>query len=185
MRSKEARMKQTMWIGMVALAVSAAPLFAQDKPASGKMGSDQHFVMEAAHIGMAEVAIGKVAADKASSADVKKFAQRMVDDHGKANDELKTLAQNKQITLPTSLDAAHQTTLDKLSKMSGDAFDRTYMQEMVNGHKKAVSMFQMESKSGADADVKAWAAKTLPTLEEHLKVAQELSKKPVGTTGKK
>jgi putative membrane protein len=183
--------KQSVWIGTVALAMMAAPAFAQEKPAAkpmadhAKMSADQKFATGAANVGVAEVAIGKLATEKASSPDVKTFAQRMVDDHSKANEELKTLAQNKQMTLPTTIDAEHQAVLDKLSKLSGDAFDKAYMQEMVNGHRKVVAMFRTASKSAADADVKAWAAKTLPTIEEHLKMAQEVSKKPVGTTGKK
>jgi putative membrane protein len=131
---------------------------------------------------MAEVELGKLAADKASSDEVKKFGQRMVDDHGKANDELKKLAENKNITLPTAPDAKHKATIDRLSKLSGEAFDRAYMQEMLKDHRKDVSEFRTESKSGKDADVKAWAAKTLPTLEEHLKLAQDANK-AVGTSG--
>jgi putative membrane protein len=145
------------------------------------MGADQHFVMEAAKGGLAEVELGRLAADKASSDDVKKFGQRMVDDHGKANDELKSLAETKNITLPTALDSKDKEKMDRLSKLSGDAFDRAYMQEMVKDHKKDVNEFRTESKSGKDPDIKSWAAKTLPTLEEHLKMAE--SHKAVGTSG--
>jgi putative membrane protein len=191
-------MKQVIAIGSVVLAMAAAPAFAQtaSRPeqhpdaaksspkAAGKAMSDQQFVMNVAKDGMAEVELGKLAADKASSADVKKFAQKMVDDHSKANDELKTLAQNKNITLPAAPDAAHKAHVDRMSKLSGEAFDRAYMQDMVKDHQKAVQAFRMESQSGKDADVKAWAAKTLPTLEEHLKMAQDANK-AVGTSGKK
>jgi putative membrane protein len=149
-----------------------------------KAAPDQRFVMEAAKGGMAEVELGKVAADKATSPDVKKFGQRMADDHGKANDELKTLAQNKNITLPTTLDPQHKATVDRLSKLSGEAFDRAYMQEMLRDHRKDVSEFRTESKAGKDPDVKAWAAKTLPTLDEHLKMAQDTNR-AVGTSGVK
>jgi putative membrane protein len=189
-------MRYSMVIGTLVVAMSAAPAFAQ-QPASpahpekqpggktmAKIGSDEHFVMEAAKGGMAEVELGKLAADKASSAEVKKFGQQMADDHGKANDELKTLAQNKNITLPASPDAKHKATVDRLSKLSGEAFDRAYMQEMVKDHRKDVSEFRTESKSGRDADVKAWASKTLPTLEEHLKLAQDTNR-AVGTSGTK
>ena len=124
-------------------------------------------------------------AEKGSNADVKKFGQRMVDDHTKANDELKTLAGNKNITLPAATDAKHKALIEKLSKLSGDAFDRAYAQDMVKGHQEAVTAFRTESRSGKDADVKAWASKTLPTLEEHLKMAQDLNRGVVGTSGKK
>lgn len=201
-------MKNVLMIGAVALAI-AAPAWAQqpaqqppptagaqqpptraqqppmhrDEHAANPAG-DQKFVMDAAHANMAEVELGKLAADKASSADVKKFAQQMVDDHTKANDELKTIAQNKNITLPSSIDAKHKAVADKLSKLSGDSFDRAYMQEMLKGHGMVATQFRTESKSGKDADVKAWAAKTLPTIEEHLKMAQDANK-AVGTSGVK
>jgi putative membrane protein len=88
---------------------------------------------------------------------VKTFGKRMADDHGKANDELKSLAQSKNITLPTDLDAKDKALRDRLSKLSGDAFDRAYMQAMVSDHRKDVNEFRMESRSGKDAEVKAWA----------------------------
>ena len=190
-------MTRVMLIGTVVLSLGALSARAQQpppkQPAPGASGAktemkavpDEHFVMEAAHGGMAEVELGKVAADKASSDEVKKFGQRMVDDHGKANDELKTLVQNKGISLPTSLDSKHRATIDRLSKLSGAQFDKAYVQEMLKDHQKDVADFRTESKSGKDADVKAWASKTLPTLEEHLKMVQDLSKGPVGTSGTK
>jgi len=156
--------------------------------ASMRTSSPDHaFVMEAAQGGMAEVALGRLAGEKASNDRVKQFGQRMVDDHSKANDELKALAQTKNISLPTALDAKHKATEDRLSKLSGAAFDRAYIQEMVADHKKDVADFQKESKSGGDSEVKAWAAKTLPTLEEHNKMVQEISASlrsgSVGTSG--
>ena len=157
---------------------AAFPLAAQDAPpakaqstATPKAGSlsaaDSKFIHEAAAGGMAEVELGRLAADKASSPDVKQFGQRMVDDHGKANDELKSLASQKGVTLPSSPDAAQKSTQARLSKLSGDAFDRAYMQDMVKDHDKDVAAFKRASTTAADADLKAWAAKTLPTLEEH------------------
>src|SRR3954469_11614734 len=146
--------------------------------------ADHHFVMEAAVGGMAEVELGKLASEKASSDQVKQFGQRMVTDHSKANDELKTLAQSKNIMLPADLDGKHKATRDRLAKMSGDAFDRAYMQEMLEDHRKDVNEFRKESQSGKDPEVKAWAAKTLPTLEEHLTMVQS-SRGAVGTSGSK
>ncbi len=194
-------MRHAMLATTVALAMSAVPAFAQsaaqtpparaqspastqssDKAAS-KTG-DQHFIHEAAIGGMAEVELGKLATQKASSEQVKQFGQRMVDDHGKANDELKTIAQNKSVTIPSDLDAQHKALRDRLSKLSGDAFDRAYMQEMLKDHRKDVNEFRTESKTGKDADVKAWAAQTLPTLEDHLKMAQDANR-AVGTSGTK
>ena len=143
--------------------------------------ADSHFVMEAAKGGLAEVEKGRLAADKASSADVKQFGQRMVDDHSKANDELKSVASQKGITLPTELDAKDKAMVDKLSKLSGDAFDKAYMTDMVKDHKTDVADFKKEANHGKDADVKSFASKTLPTLEEHLRMAEDIHSKMGGT----
>jgi putative membrane protein len=149
-----------------------------------KTNPDQKFVMDAAKGGMAEVELGKLATEKASSAEVKSFGQRMVDDHTKASDELKTLAQSKNITLPTEIDAKEKALRDRLAKLSGEAFDRAYMTAMLDDHRKDANEFRMESRAGKDPEVKAWAAKTLPTLQEHLKMAQDANK-TVGTSGRK
>jgi putative membrane protein len=133
---------------------------------------------------MAEVELGKLAAEKASSDDVKKFGQRMVDDHSKANDELKALAASKKITLPAEMGPEEKALRDRLVKLSGPAFDQAYMKAMVSDHVKDVAAFRMEAKTGKDAEVKAWAAKTLPTLEEHLRMARQASG-GVATSGKK
>ena len=188
-------MKNSFAICTVALALTAAPAFAQTaQKAQGKTasqaqikkaGSDQTFVMNAAKGGLAEVELGKLAQQKAQSDQVKNFGKRMVDDHSKANDELKTLAQNKKITLPTDLDPKDKAVRDRLSKLSGDAFDRAYMNAMVRDHRKDVNEFKMESTKGKDADIKGFASKTLPTLEDHLKLAQETDKAVVGTSGAK
>src|SRR5439155_4111397 len=184
-------MNKAILIGTVALSMAAAPAFAQKKqtkaasaPAAAKQRSDQKFVTDAAKGGMAEVELGKLAQDKASSDQVKNFGKRMVDDHSKANDELQTLAKNKNITLPTNLDPKDKALRDRLSKLSGAAFDRAYMNAMLSDHQKDISEFKRESTAGKDPDVKAFASKTLPTLEEHLKLAQDTTK-TVGTTGTK
>src|SRR3954468_10396471 len=187
-------MMKVLLAGTAVLSLAAAPAFAgqgtstakqgQKSASNANAGSDQMFVMKAAKGGLAEVQLGQLAADKASSDEVKKFGQRMVTDHGKANDELKSLAQSKNITLPTDLDAKDKATHDRLSKLSGAAFDRAYMQAMLADHQKDVSEFRTESKSGSDPDVKAWAAKTLPTLEDHLKMARDTNG-AVATSGTK
>lgn len=137
---------------------------------------DHSFVTEAAMGGMAEVDLGRLASTQAANDKVKAFGQRMVTDHGKAGDELKSLAAAKQITLPTSIDAKHQAMHDKFAKLSGAEFDRAYVKDMLADHKKDVDAFTHESMSGNDSDVKAWAAKTLPTLREHLRMIEDLDK---------
>lgn len=135
---------------------------------------DHNFLMDAAMGGLMEVELGRVAAQQGASEPVKTFGQRMVDDHSKANQELMNLAQGKGITLPTELDAKHRESVTKLSAMSGANFDREYTKMMVSDHRKDVSEFEKESTRGADADLKEFATKTLPTLQEHLKMAEAL-----------
>jgi putative membrane protein len=172
--------------GMVVLTLTAAPSFAarHGKTAKTKAADDQTFMIKAAKGGMAEVQLGQLAADKGTSDEVKKFGQRMVTDHSKANDELKTLAQSKHITLPSEIDPKDKALHDRLANLSGAAFDRAYMRNMVADHKTDIAEFRMESKGGKDPDVKAWAEKTLPTLEDHLKQAQDANR-AVGTSGRK
>lgn len=166
--------RRAVLAGAVLVGLAAAPVFA----------ADEAFVAKAAQGGMAEVELGKLASEKASADAVKQFGQRMVTDHGKANDELKTLAANKKMTLPTDIGAENKALRDRLTKLSGAAFDQAYMKAMVADHVKDVNEFRTESKSGKDADVKAWAGKTLPTLEEHLKMARDTNG-AVGTSGVK
>jgi len=143
--------------------------------ASGLGSSDRKFVLEAGMGGMEEVTLGRLATEHAASAEVKQFGQRMVDDHTKAGDELMHVATQKGLTLPTALDAKHQSDVDKLSKLSGAEFDRAYMSMMVKDHKKDVKEFQTEANKGQDADVKGFASTTLPTLQDHLRMAEDIN----------
>jgi len=135
---------------------------------------DRNFMMDAAMGGLEEVELGRVAAQKGTSDAVKQFGQRMVDDHSKANSELMSLASSKGITLPTALDEKHQKEVTKLSAMSGAEFDRAYSKMMLSDHNKDVSEFEKQSTKGTDPDLKAFAGKTLPTLQEHLQLAKAL-----------
>ncbi|HLH04344.1 MAG TPA: DUF4142 domain-containing protein [Bryobacteraceae bacterium] len=138
---------------------------------------DKKFAKDAAMGGLEEVELGKLAAQKGSSDAVKQFGQKMVDDHTKANDQLKEIASKEQIEIPTALDAKHQKEVDKLSALSGDKFDKEYSKNMLKDHRKDVSEFQMEAQNGQDPNIKQFAASTLPTLQEHLKMAEDLNKK--------
>jgi putative membrane protein len=141
----------------------------------GAGGVDQDFVTTAASAGMAEVETGKLALERASREDVKRFAQKMVDDHGKANRELLALAKQKNIPVSERMNAEHQAAVDKLSKLKGAEFDKAYIKIQVDEHVKAVELFEGESKNGNDADLKGFASKTLPTLQEHLKMARAMA----------
>jgi len=139
--------------------------------------ADRKFFTDASQGGMLEVELGKIAAAKGSNPDVKTFGQRMVDDHSKANDQLKDLAAKKDVKLLGKLSPAKQKMVDKYNKLSGAAFDSSYMSHMVTDHKEDVAEFKKEAKNGKDADLKSWAGTTLPTLEDHLKMAQETNSK--------
>ena len=143
---------------------------------------DRDFLTEAAMGGLMEVELGHVAAQKGTSDAVKQFGQRMVDDHSKANAELQTLASSKGITLPTALDEKHQKDVTKLSSMSGAEFDRAYSKMMLSDHTKDVAAFEKQSTKGGDPDLKAFASKTLPTLQEHLQLAKALNGSPSGNS---
>jgi putative membrane protein len=129
--------------------------------------SDKEFVAMASQGGMTEVELGKVAGEKGDSSAVKDFGARMVKDHTQANDELKGIADKKGLPIASSLDARHQAMVDRMSKLSGPAFDKAYVNGMVRDHDKTVALFKQEAESGQDPDLKAFASKTLPTLEDH------------------
>ena len=141
---------------------------------SNMSSQDHDFVMDAAMGGLMEVELGRIAAQKGMSDAVKQFGQRMVDDHSKANEKLMSLASSKGMTLPTALDEKHQKDVTKLSAMSGAEFDRAYSRMMLSDHNKDVKEFEKQSTKGGDADLKAFASKTLPTLQEHLQMAKAL-----------
>jgi putative membrane protein len=130
--------------------------------------------MKAAQGNMAEVNGGTMASTKGTSPDVKNFGNRMVNDHGKALDELKQLAQTKGIALPADVNDEQKAEADKLSKLSGKDFDKEYTDAMVKDHEKDVAEFDKASKSAQDPDLKAWAAKVLPIIQDHLKMAKEM-----------
>lgn len=169
-------------LGMVA---GAAAQTSNDTMASGNSASssgklapaDRQFIKKAAEGGLAEVQLGQLATEKADSQDVKQFGQRMVDDHTKANDQLKQVASQKGVTVPYKLSPKDAATKARLEKLSGKAFDRAYMRDMVMDHTKDVSEFRMESKNAKDPDVKNFASQTLPTLQDHLKEAKSIAPK--------
>jgi putative membrane protein len=126
---------------------------------------------------MAEVQLGQLAAQKATNADVKAFAEQMVRDHSKSNEDLKQLAAKKGITLPTTITDEKKAEIEKLEKLSGPAFEREYLAIMVRDHSKNVTAFQDRSANAADSDLKAFATGLLPTLQEHLRMAKEIQAK--------
>jgi putative membrane protein len=157
---------------MVAVAFTASLVSAQQSKVLP--AGDRSFASKAAIGGQAEVELGKLAQQRASTDAVKQFGQRMATDHAKANEELMQLAQSKNLSLSTELDTKHKQLRDKLAKQSGNAFNRAYMSEMVKDHKNDVAEFKKQAERGKDPDLKAWASQKLPTLQEHLRLAQDV-----------
>lgn len=136
------------------------------------LDEDAEFAVMAADIGMLEVKLGKLAITNHSSAKVDEVGEHMVKDHTKANEELKTIAAKKNITLANTLCAKSEKEYKELAKLKGKDFDREYLEEMVSGHKKAIKAFEEESTKGNDGDLKTWALDKIPTLKHHLQMSE-------------
>jgi putative membrane protein len=134
---------------------------------------DRDFATEAAQGGLMEVRLGKLAQQQAKSTEVKDFAQRMVDDHGQANDKLRQIAEQKGIELPQDLSEDAQATYEELQQQSGAEFDQAYMDEMISDHEDDVSAFEDYVENAKDPDLRSFAEETLPTLKEHLELAKQ------------
>jgi putative membrane protein len=137
---------------------------------------DSNFVMEAAKGGVMEVQAGQIAQQNAQSQRVKDFGNMMVTDHSKANDELRSYASGHGITLPDSLPAADQKHINSMKNMQGKAFDKHYVNMMVQDHQKDVAKFKKAAANCNDAQLKTWATNTLPTLQKHLDSIQAIKK---------
>jgi putative membrane protein len=155
--------------------LAAGTALAADAPAKASH-ADRSFADTAAQAGMAEVEMAKLAQQHAASTDVKSFADRMVADHTKANEQLTTIATAQGIALPTRLSGKDQRELTKLGKLEGAAFDKEYVKSQVGAHHDAVKLFEKESKGGRNDDLRNFAGTTLPTLQDHLSMVTALSK---------
>jgi putative membrane protein len=133
------------------------------------------FSSAAAQGGLTEVELGRLAVQRGSNPAVKSFGQRMIEDHSRANDELKSIASKKSITLPTDMNSDQKAMMDKLSKLSGADFDKEYMSDTVKDHEAAAKEFENQANKGNDADIKAFAAKTLPMIQRHLQMARDVA----------
>ncbi len=130
---------------------------------------DESFYKNAAEGGLAEVQAGTLAQEKGSSAKVKDFGAMMVKDHSAANDKLKAIATSKSIDLPKSASIGQMANKAKLEVLSGDTFDKSYIKGQIKAHRETIALFKKEIASGQDADAKAFASATLPTVRAHLK----------------
>ena len=155
----------------------AASVYSQDDQ-SKLAAADQDFLKKAAQAQIAEVEAGKLAQNKAVSEDVKQFGEKMEQDHGKTLEELQALAKNTGVTLPEAPDAAHKAQAKQLETAEGKDFDKTYLAHAgVADHKAAKALFEKGAKS-KNPEISAFAKKTLPHIEHHLKMAQQMAKKP-------
>jgi putative membrane protein len=155
---------------LVAALAIAAPLmaFADSNP-------DSSFYKNAAEGGMFEVDAGNLAQSKGNSQQDKDFAAMMFKDHGAANDKLKSIAASKSISLPSSASVGQMATKAKLDVLSGDTFDKSYIKSQIKAHRETIALFKKEIASGQDADAKAFASATLPTLRSHLKAIDSIA----------
>jgi putative membrane protein len=135
---------------------------------------DAEFAVDAADGGMLEIQLANVALRNAASSEVKEFAQMILNDHSKANDELKSIAEKKNIILPIALSDKSQEKLEDMSEKTGADFDKAYCNYMVKEHKEDINEFEKQAEKGNDPELKSWAAEKLQTLERHLSVAESL-----------
>ncbi len=169
----------------LALMLGAGLMFAAES--GGEKGQlsarDYKFLKEAASGGMAEVEVGELAKTKGTDQSVRSFGERMVTDHKKANDELKQIASSKGATVPTEIAHSDRTTIDKLQKATGAEFDKEFAAAMVKDHRKDVKEFKDAADDVKDPELKAFAQKTLSTLQEHLRLAEDMAKTVKAETG--
>ena len=146
---------------------------APQRAAVAQPSADRKFVQDAAIGGLEEMELGRLAMQKAASDQVRRLGQRMADDHLQTSVVLMALAEAKGLTLPTSLDVRQQKEIERLQKLSGADFDRAYMKLVVEDHQNDIREFRKQAQRGQDADIKSFAATTLPKLHDHLAMARD------------
>lgn len=173
-------MKMLAVVMMMAMGLWMAALSAAADDKNEKDSGDKEFVSKASACGLAEVNLSELAVRFARSPAVKQFAQHMIADHTRAGTQLTQMANRRQIKLPSGMDDEHQKLFDKLKTLSGDEFDRTYMEAMVKDHEKAVKLFEKQSKEGEDENMKKWAGDLAPKLKKHLEAARKICEETKG-----
>jgi putative membrane protein len=159
---------------------SAGASSASSSQSSSISKDDKDFMEDIAHANLAEIATGKMALEKSQNEQVKQFAQKMIDDHTKAEDELKQLADAKGVKLPTDTDMVHKTKAATLKPLSGNTFDKQYVKHAgVGDHENTHKLLQKVQSKAKDPDLKAYADKTIKAVEEHLSMAQQLEQQIV------
>jgi putative membrane protein len=175
-RQKEKTMTHSMTVvGGVLLA------FVLATGASAATDAPQSFEKKAGAAGLYELRAAELARDKARDEDVREFADEMLKDHQKADQELRSLAKKRSWTVPAALEPKHQQMIDRLGKLEGADFEREYAQQQLQAHEEAVALFKEQSERGSDPELKAWATEKVPTLQEHLEHAEDLGDAATGT----
>jgi putative membrane protein len=146
-------------------------------------GSDRIFVRKAMQGSLAEIQLGQLTLQKSNNDQVKQFAQHMIDDHTKLNDQMKPVAQQLGVDVPNQISKKDQKLMAKLQALSGPAYDQAYIHDMVKDHKADLNDFQTEASSGSDPTVKDAAAQSSKLIAQHLQMAQQLAKDQSVTAG--
>ncbi|MEO8239701.1 MAG: DUF4142 domain-containing protein [Flavobacterium sp.] len=148
---------------------------------SNSKENDSEFLVDATEINLEEIAIGQLAQQKSTNPEIKKFGKMLVDDHTKLSGEVKTVAQTRNFSLPTSITEDGKEEYDKLNEKSGLDFDKKFVDMMIDGHEKAIDKFTSASKKSNDEEIKTWASNNIASLTAHLQHAkllkQDLDKK--------
>lgn len=170
--SSKRHLRGSLTIAMLSMTVGAGLAMAQTNTDVSR--ADRTFIRKAAEGNVAEVALGRLAQQTGQDPNVKAFGEHMVRDHTQANEQLASVAQSLSVTLPNSPSTSDQAKMDKLSRLSGADFDKAFAREMVRDHRTAIRAFEHEAKDGRDSAAKQFAESTLPTLKEHLAMAEKL-----------
>ena len=185
-----------LMVGVAAIGLMATPALGQSQDTTGQQQppaqageqqqlaqEDMEFATKAAEGGLKEVQLGEVAQQQAESPEVQQFGERMVQDHGQANEQLMQIAQEKGIELPQELPEDAQQLYEELQQKSGPDFDQAYMDEMVSDHEEDVEAFQEYTEAGQDPELTGFAEQTLPVLQEHLELARQTQEQVIAAAG--
>ena len=180
-------MKYTLVAGIAALALSAAPVLAEAQSTTppSTIQAKQEFIKSAAQDDMAELALGNLMKHKATDAKVKQLAERLVQDHSKDLAQVKQLAAEEHVVLPASPTEEQDALTQRLQRLNGNQLEQEYLKAMVQGHQETIAAFQISANQTQDNDLQLYAKRTLPILQQHLKMAQEAQNAVVGTSGRK
>lgn len=166
-------------MGLAAALCAPQALWAADKDAKAT-ATETAFIKKAADGGMAEVELGKIAAEKGGSDEVKDFGNQMVKDHTKANDDLKEVAAKMSVEVPATLSEKHQAKAKKMSAMSGAAFDKAYVAGMIQAHETDIAAFEKAAKEVKNADLKEFIEETVPVMKHHLEMVKKFDQAKKG-----